>query len=105
MPGGLVEVGETLKQAAIREVFEETGLRIKSPLFHRFHEIIVRNDSGNTKSHYVLAVFVACSSSGKAVAGDDAAAVEWFAMNELGNVVLVDHTAKLLGESLLLLDS
>ncbi len=55
--------------------------------------------------HYVLAVFVVRSPTGTAVAGDDAAAVEWFNMNELGDIPLVDHSIELLGESLLRLDS
>lgn len=105
MPGGLVEVGEKLELAAIREISEETGLRIEELLFHRFHEIIVRDDSGDIKSHYVLAVFVARSPTGTAVAGDDAAAVGWFAMSELRNIAMVDHSVELIGESLLLLDS
>ena len=105
MPGGLVEVGEKLESAAIREVIEETGLRISAPRFHRFHEIVIRDDSGNTKNHYVLAVFVARSPSGTAIAGDDAAAVEWFAMSEIETIAVTDQTVELLTESIPLLDS
>lgn len=103
MPGGLVETGETLEEAAIREVREETALVIAAPRFLRFHEIIAKDDDGRTKMHYVLAILVAHSASGKAVAGDDAAAVNWFTLDQLKCTPMVDRTIEFLRESVALL--
>lgn len=99
MPGGLVEVGESLKEAAIREVWEETALKISNPVFNRFHEIIVDDDCGRTQRHFVLAMFVATSPSGEAIAGDDAKEVRWFDEAEMLQLSLTGETITLVRES------
>lgn len=103
MPGGVVEVGETLEEAARREVQEETGLILNKIVFNRNHEIIRKDAEGLIEMHYVLAMFVAQSLSGKAVAGDDAADVGWFRLEELDSLPLTAHTKRFAEESLLLL--
>ena len=103
MPGGLVETGETLVEAAIREVKEETSLTISSPKFMTYHEIIMKDDEGAAERHYVLAIFVAKSESGLAVAGDDADAVSWFEQDELHALPLTGNTLSLVRESTTLL--
>ncbi len=100
MPGGVVELGETLQQAAIREVKEETDLVLDQVVFNRFAEIIHHDQSNKVKRHFVLAMFAAISSTGKAVAGDDAAAVRWFTLDELGTVPLTGETEIFARESL-----
>ncbi|MGI9365476.1 MAG: NUDIX hydrolase [Rhizobiaceae bacterium] len=100
MPGGLVEVGEKLEQAARREVLEETGLVLGGLVFNRFHEIIMKDDAGEIERHFVLAMFVAISKTGEAVAGDDAAEVAWFTIDDLENVTLTGHTMTFVRESL-----
>ena len=103
MPGGLVETGERLEQAAIREVREETSLEINKLIFNRFHEIIIRDPENQVERHFVLAMFVGISSSGDAVAGDDAAAVDWFTLEQLVELPLTDKTEEFVRESLKLL--
>lgn len=100
MPGGLVEVGESLEQAALREVQEETQLILPKVVFNRFHELIRRDDEGLIQMHYVLAMFVGVSEAGEAVAGDDAAEVEWFRLDDLANVPLTGSTELFARESL-----
>lgn len=76
VPGGKVELGETLTEAGKREVREETGLDVE------LGEVIWAGESigpGDPPEwHYVLVDFVAIPVSGEAVAGDDAAELGWF---------------------------
>ena len=100
MPGGLVETGELLEQAAIREVREETSLELSNLVFNRFHEIILYDANKVVERHFVLAMFVGLSDSGDAVAGDDAAAVEWYTLDEMSNLPLTGSTEQFVQESL-----
>jgi 8-oxo-dGTP diphosphatase len=100
MPGGMVETGESLEQAAIREVVEETGLRLGPLIFNRYHEIIQRDEYGEVRTHVVLAMFVGKSDSGDAVAGDDAESVDWFTVEQLSRLSLTGDTAIFVHESL-----
>ncbi len=103
MPGGLVEVGETLEQAAIREIREETALELSKVVFNRFHEIILRDDNHRVERHFVLAMFVTICETGTAVAGDDAAAVDWFTLDQMHKLPLTGQTDAFVRESLELL--
>ena len=100
MPGGLVETGEHLEQAAIREVREETGLELTDLTFNRFHEIILYDSNKVVERHFVLAMFVGVSETGDAVAGDDAAAVEWYTLDQVSNLPLTGSTEQFVLESL-----
>lgn len=99
MPGGLVEVGETLEQAAVREVLEETALTIENPVFNRMHEIIFPLPDGRIERHYVLAMFVARCEIGNAVAGDDAGDVSWCSIDNLDTMKLTPATKEFVEES------
>ena len=86
LPGGSQEFGETLEQAAIRELNEETGLVAHSADFLTILEPMRVNEDGKTISHYVLAVFVSRNVEGEAFAADDAEEVRWVSLNELGQL-------------------
>lgn len=92
MPGGLAEVGETLEEAARREVEEETRLVPERMVFNRLHEIILRDDTGVTERHFVLAMFAATCPRGLAVAGSDAAAVTWTTLDDMAALPLTRNT-------------
>ncbi|MEM6462928.1 MAG: NUDIX domain-containing protein [Pseudomonadota bacterium] len=83
-PGGKVEAGETLAQAALRELNEETGIIGHDARFFRLYDLIANADDGTVESHFVLAVHVAeAHHDQQAVAADDAAAVNWFTADEI----------------------
>lgn len=85
LPGGFVEWGETLEDAAVREAKEETGLDVA--LVRQFHAY---SDPGrDLRGHTVSVVFLA-TASGEAVAGDDAGRVEVFPVDALPELAF-DH--------------
>ena len=104
MPGGVVELGETLEQAAIREVKEETALELDEVQFLRFHEVIEHDENDRTKLHYVLAIFAAKSAHGDAMAGDDAAAVCWYRVEDLPSLPMTGRSEEFILQSKELLE-
>lgn len=98
-PGGLVELGETLEDAVIREVQEETRLVISEPKFNTYIDIILRDDAGAVERHFVLTMFAAFAPPGLAVAGDDAAALGWFSLDDMAALPLTGDTRNLVARS------
>lgn len=83
-PGGKVEAGEQLAEAALRELQEETGISGHSARFFRLYDLIAHGDEGAVESHYVLAVhLVEADDWQEAVAADDAADAGWYTAAEI----------------------
>lgn len=76
VPGGKVDLGETLREAARREVMEETGLDVE------IGDVIWVGDSITTHGHIVLIDFVGNVNGGELAASDDADEAAWVAINE-----------------------
>lgn len=84
LPGGVVELGETLRQAAEREAQEETGLVVKAQDVLEVLDRIIPGKNGRTQYHYVLVDFLCERTGGELHAGGDAAEVAWADEEELG---------------------
>jgi 8-oxo-dGTP diphosphatase len=82
LPGGVLECGETLGEAAIREAREETGLEVETADMLGVYERIIREDH-RVRYHYVLIDFLCRPVGGELKAGSDAAEVGWFTREEL----------------------
>jgi 8-oxo-dGTP diphosphatase len=78
LPGGALELGETLQQGVVREVFEETGLTVAPlGLVELLDRIIQDEESGRVRYHYVLIDFACRVTGGSPLAGGDADEVRW----------------------------
>jgi ADP-ribose pyrophosphatase len=96
IPGGGVDLGETLGDAAEREVFEETGIRVRAggPIYTFEH--IERDSAGRIRFHYVIVDLAAEYLDGDIRPGDDALAVRWVAADELRRLAVSPTTLSLL---------
>jgi ADP-ribose pyrophosphatase YjhB (NUDIX family) len=83
LPGGVLECGETLREAVAREAREETGLLIETGEMLGVYERVIQGDAGRVRYHYVLIDFLCRAIGGDLKAGSDAAEVRWFTRNEL----------------------
>lgn len=83
LPGGALETGETLEQGVIREVREETGLKVEPVKVLEIFERIIRDADGAAEYHYVLIDYVCRIAGGKLGPGDDVSRVAWVARGEL----------------------
>jgi 8-oxo-dGTP diphosphatase len=83
LPGGVLECGETLREAVAREAREETGLQVETGEMLGVYERVIRDDQGRVRYHYVLIDFLCRAVGGDLKAGSDAAAVRWYTREEL----------------------
>lgn len=99
LPGGAIESGEKIAEAASRELYEETGLKAE-PLGVAFISNIIMRDSGKVRFHYVLlaVLFDTSTLSGELRPGGDALAVDWVKLEEIARRTDVVRSTKLIAE-------
>jgi 8-oxo-dGTP diphosphatase len=98
IPGGVLEVGELLRDAAIREAREETGLIVEPGELLGVFDRVLRHADGRVQYHYVLIDFLCRPVGGKLQAGGDADEVRWFAPEELRALNLAEDTQEVIGK-------
>lgn len=96
IPGGSVELGETLQEAAEREIREETGLIVKAKDPVHTFDLIDRDKRGHIRFHYVIIDLIADFVSGELCAADDAMDARWFSSEQLEDVAMTKSTKELL---------
>ncbi len=83
VPGGMIELGETIQETAKREIDEECGIEIKPEKVLNVVDHIVPGEDGRVKYHYAVIYLMADYVSGKPRAGSDAADIRWAGSKEL----------------------
>ena len=82
-PGGVLELGETVAEGAMRELLEETGIVAEPAGWLDVHDAISRDDEGRVQFHYALIAVRGVWRSGDGIAADDAAACAWVSREDI----------------------
>jgi 8-oxo-dGTP diphosphatase len=83
VPGGLVEVGESLAEACIRETEEETGLKVEVLELINVFDMIDRDDAGRVRYHYVLIDFLVKPVGGEEKPSHESTDMRWVSRDDM----------------------
>jgi len=86
IPGGLIKLGETAEEAAIREVKEETGLEVSIGPVAGIFNVIIKDVESKIKYHYVIIDYFGEIIGGMLRPGTDVTDARWFWLDEVGNI-------------------
>jgi ADP-ribose pyrophosphatase YjhB (NUDIX family) len=105
LPGGLLELGESLQDAVRREIKEETTLDVTiGPIIETFDRVH-HDDQGRIRYHFVIIDFVCWAEGGEAVPGSDADGVAWVSANEIDDYAVNAHAKAVIEKGLKVLRS
>lgn len=86
LPGGALEVGETLEEGVKREIQEETGLTVEPLIMVEVFDRIARDEEGRVQYHYVLVDFLCRIASGSPACASDAVDIRWTSLDNLDGI-------------------
>jgi len=105
LPGGLLELGESLQDAVRREIKEETALDVTvGPIIETFDRVH-RDDHGRIRYHFVIVDFVCWPNGGEAMPGSDADGVAWVSVAEIDDYRVNAHAKAVIEKGLKVLRS
>ena len=99
IPGGVVELGETLREAAQREIREECGIEVQVGELLDTFEVMQRDDVGRLQYHYVIIDFAAEYISGDVHAASDVLDARWVTVRDLDAVALPAKTRQVIAKA------
>ena len=99
LPGGVVEVGETLQEAVTREVREETGMAIEPVALAGFREAIVRDAGGRVERHFLILCFAARWAAGEPALSEELDEARWLDPVQLATLPTTAGLAEIVAEA------
>jgi 8-oxo-dGTP diphosphatase len=95
LPGGGVELGETLEEAVVREVREETALDVAPVALAGYRQAIARDGAGRIERHFVILPFAARWSAGEVSLNEELAEAHWLKPAELDGLTTTEGLAQI----------
>ena len=99
LPGGVVEAGETLIEALVREIQEETGMTIEPVALAGHREVLARDDGGRLSRHFVILCFAARWVAGEPVLNDELSDARWLLPAELSGLNTTEGLADIIAQA------
>ena len=95
MPGGVVEAGETLIEALVREIAEETAMIVEPVALAGHREVVVRDDDRRVSRHFVIMCFATRWISGEPQLNEELAEARWLKPEELAGLKTTEGLAEI----------
>ena len=105
LPGGAIELGESVREACVRETLEETGLTVQALAEVEIVDIIHRDAAGRVQYHYVVVDVLCRVLGGELLSGTDASEVAWADVRkvlELGDFALTSRACTVIRKALIM---